>query len=144
MKRFMVLVFGLAALLVACPQQASVGEKALVLASVSQPDLSTCPVIRMQYIALKGSNFGIAADWVSGSNKVIFFDNVVVPSANVELTQAANPATLLVKVPSAAQSGALVVEVAGVKSDPINVIVTDLTLTNAIGVCTYPSIPVNP
>ena len=139
---------GLAALLSGCPQSNSpqgnspAGGQARVLSSVSEPNLSTCPVIRSDYIIIKGENFGVAADWISGTNKVIFFDNVTVPAADAELTQADNPATLLVKVPMSAQSGALVVEVGGVKSEPINVTIADVRSAQAIGECVYPKPPI--
>ncbi len=138
MKKVFVAI-GLMLLFVACPQSNVGISKARVLSSISNPNLETCPIIRTQYIAIKGENFGVAADWANGTNKVIFFDNVVVPSADVELTQAGNPATLFVKVPSAAQSGPLVVEVAGVTSAPINVIITDFVPSNAVGECIYPA-----
>lgn len=134
---------GLAALLGACSQGNSpAGGQARVLSSVSEPNLSTCPVIRRDYIIIKGENFGVSADWVSGANKVIFFDNVTVPAADAELTQANNPATLLVKVPQLAQSGALVVEVGGVRSAPIDVSVADVRSAQAIGECVYPKAPI--
>ena len=131
---------GLAAVLSGCPQSnPTAGGQARVLSSVSEPNLSTCPVIRGDYIIIKGENLGVAADWQSGANKVIFFDNVI--ASNVELTQAANPGTLVLKVPSAAQNGPLVVEVGGVRSAPIEVKVTDIRPTQAIGECVYPSAP---
>ena len=131
---------GLAAVLSGCPQSnPPAGGQARVLSSVSQPNLSTCPVIRGDYIIIKGENLGVAADWQSGANKVIFFDNVT--ASNVELTQAANPGTLVLKVPSAAQNGPLVVEVGGVRSAPIEVKVTDIRPTQAIGECVYPPAP---
>ena len=134
---------GLAALLSGCPQgNSSAGGRARVLSSASEPNLTTCPVIRSDYIIIKGENFGVAADWISGTNKVIFFDNVTVPAADAELTQADNPATLLVKVPMSAQSGALVVEVGGVKSEPINVTIADVRSAQAIGECVYPKPPI--
>ena len=131
---------GLAALLSGCPQSnPPAGGQARVLSSVSQPNLSTCPVIRGDYIIIKGENLGVAADWQSGANKVIFFNNVI--ASNVELTQANNPGTLVLKVPSAAQNGPLVVEVGGVRSAPIEVKVTDIRPTQAIGECVYPPAP---
>ena len=131
---------GLAALLSGCPQSnPTAGGQARVLSSVSQPNLSTCPVIRGDYIIIKGENLGVAADWQSGANKVIIFDNVI--ASNVELTQAANLGTLVLKVPSAAQNGPLVVEVGGVRSAPIEVKVTDIRPTQAIGECVYPPAP---
>lgn len=131
---------GLAALLSGCPQSnPPAGGQARVLSSVSQPNLSTCPVIRGDYIIIKGENLGVAADWQSGANKVIFFNNVI--ASNVELTQATNPGTLVLKVPSAAQNGPLVVEVGGVRSAPIEVKVTDIRPTQAIGECVYPPAP---
>lgn len=131
---------GLAALLSGCPQSnPAAGGQARVLSTVSEPNLSICPVIRGDYIILKGENLGVAADWQSGANKVIFFDNVV--ATNVELTQAVNPGTLVLKVPIAAKDGPLVVEVGGVKSAPIDVKVTDIRPTQAIGECVYPPAP---
>lgn len=131
---------GLAALLSGCPQSnIPAGGQARVLSSVSEPNLSTCPVIRGDYIIIKGENLGIAADWKSGANKVIFFDNVA--ASDVELTQAVNPGTLVLKVPSAAQNGPLAVEVGGVRSSPIEVKVTDIRPTQAIGECVYPAAP---
>ena len=131
---------GLAAVLSGCPQSnPTAGGQARVLSSASEPNLSTCPVIRDDYIIIKGENLGVAADWQSGANKVIFFDNVI--ASNVELTQAANPGTLVLKVPSAAQNGPLVVEVGGVRSAPIEVKVTDIRPTQAIGECVYPPAP---
>ena len=141
MKQFVVLGLAMAALLVACPGQSVSGGRAKVLSSVSQPDLNTCPVIRGQYIAIKGENFGTAADWTSGQNKLIFNSEVSVSSPDVELTQAGSPATLLVKVPAAAVTGPLVVEVAGVRSDPINVTVNDFTPNSPVGECRYPASP---
>ena len=131
---------GLAAVLSGCPQSnPTAGGQARVLSSASEPNLSTCPVIRDDYIIIKGENLGVAADWQSGANKVIFFNNVI--ASNVELTQAANPGTLVLKVPSAAQNGPLVVEVGGVRSAPIEVKVTDIRPTQAISKCVYPSAP---
>ena len=132
---------GLAAVLSGCPQSnPTAGGQTRVLSSVSQPNLSTCPVIRDDYIIIKGENLGVAADWQSGANKVIFFDNVI--ASNVELTQMADPGTLVLKVPSAAQNGPLVVEVGGVRSAPIEVKVTDIRPTQAIDeLCVYPSAP---
>lgn len=133
---------GLAVLLSGCPQGNSpAGGQARVLSSVSEPNLSTCPVIRSDYIIIKGENFGVGADWVSGANKVIFFNNVTVPAADAELTKANNPATLLVKVPKSAQSGPLVLEVGGVRSAPIEVTVADVRTAQVIGDCVYPTAP---
>lgn len=133
---------GLAAVLSGCPQSNSpAGGQARVLSSVSEPNLEAkCPVIRGDYIILKGENLGVAADWLSGANKVIFFDNVT--ASNVELTQVDNPGTLVLKVPSAAQTGPLVVEVGGVRSAPIDVIVAEVRPTQAVGECVYPKAPV--
>ena len=134
---------GLAALLSGCPQSNPVaGGQARVLSTGSTPDLSTCPVIRDDYIIIKGENLGLAADWKSGANKVIFFDNAI--ASNVELTQADNPGTLVLKVPKAAKDGPLVVEVGGVRSAAIEVKVTDVRPTQAIGECVYPKAPVTP
>jgi hypothetical protein len=115
----------------------TVGGKAKVLSSISQPNLETCPIFRGDYVAFKGNNFGVAADWVAGTNKVIFAENVIATDA--ELTQAGDPATLLVKVPNAAVSGPVVLEVGGVKSDPITVSIADMTAQSAVGECVYPS-----
>jgi hypothetical protein len=135
-------VVALAALLSACPQTDPIaGGKAKVLSSVSEPNLATCPVIRGEFIAIKGENFGVAADWQTGVNKVIFFDNVTVPTKDAELTQTGNPATLLVKVPTAAQSGPLVLEVGGVRSEAVSVIVADVRTNQAVGDCVYPTAP---
>ncbi len=132
---------GLAAVLSGCPQSnPAAGAQARVLSSISQPNLAaSCPVIRGDYIVLKGENLGVAADWQNGANKVIFFDNVV--ADNVELTQAANPGTLVLKVPIAAKDGPLVVEVGGVRSAPIEIKVAEVRLTQVIGECVYPPAP---
>ncbi len=132
---------GLAAMLSGCPQSnPAAGGQARVLSNVSEPNLAAnCPVIRDNYIALKGENLGVAADWKSGANKVIFFDNVV--ATDVELTQAVNPGTLVLIVPIAAKDGPLVVEVGGVRSAAIEVKVTDVRPTQAIGECVYPPAP---
>ena len=136
------LAVGLVTLLSSCPQNLQMGGgQARVLSNVSQPNLSTCTLIRSYYIAIKGENFGVAADWESGANKVIFFDKVVVPVSEATLTQGSNPATLIVKVPTAAQSGPLVLEVAGVKSAPVEVTVADIGASNAVGTCEFPAPP---
>ena len=136
----LIYALGLATVLSGCPQSnPPAGGQARVLSSVSQPNLSTCPVIRGDYIIIKGENLGVAVDWQSGANKVIFFDNVI--ASDVELTQPANKGTLVLKVPSAAQNGPLVVEVGGVRSAPIEVKVTDIRPTQAISKCVYPSAP---
>jgi hypothetical protein len=142
MKHWIIVAIAAGALSACTNTAVNVGGKAKVLSSISQPNLETCPIIRGDYVAFKGSNFGMAADWVAGNNKVIFSDNVL--AAETELTQAGDPATLLVKVPSAAISGPIVLEVGGVKSDPINVTIADvktqrLTAQSAVGECVYPS-----
>jgi hypothetical protein len=140
---FVVCGLALTALLSSCPQNNQMaGGQARVLSSVSEPNLTTCPVISNDYILLKGENLGVAADWKSGANKVIFFDNVTVPASDVELTQEGNPGTLILKVPATAQTGPLVVEVGGIRSAPIEVKVTDVRTMQAVGECVYPPAPV--
>jgi hypothetical protein len=136
-----------AGLLVSCSGNAPVTggvKKAKVLSSISQPNLQTCPLIIGDYVAFKGSDFGLATDWTSGANKVIFTTNV--PAVMVELTQASDPATLLVKVPAGAISGPVVLEVGGVKSDPVEVIINSFGATRAqpqtaVPDCVYPPKP---
>ncbi len=146
MKHWSLIVLA-AGLFVSCSGNAPAidgAKKAKVLSSISQPNLETCPLIIGDYVAFKGSDFGVAADWASGANKVIFTANA--PALAVELTQAADPATLLVKVPAGASSGPVVLNVGGVKSDPVEVIVNRFGATKArpqtaVPDCVYPPKP---
>jgi hypothetical protein len=137
MKHWIVALVAVGALSACTNNSVTVGGKAKVLSSISQPNLETCPIFRSDYVAFKGNNFGVAADWVAGTNKVIFTENVI--ATDVELTQAGDPATLLVKVPNAAVSGPVVLEVGGIRSDPITVSIADMTAQSAVGECVYPS-----
>ncbi|WP_022797471.1 hypothetical protein [Thermus islandicus] len=110
-----------------------------------QPDVvAGCPVRAGDWMALKGNRFGSQADWDQGKSYALFPPEPGLRAEAPEITQAANPATLMFRVPKGAESGILHLHVEGVGDAEIPVTVQGIAPQMAVPGCEIPSPPPPP
>uniref|UniRef100_A0A7C2C0E2 Cell surface protein n=1 Tax=Thermus islandicus TaxID=540988 RepID=A0A7C2C0E2_9DEIN len=107
-----------------------------------QPDVvAGCPVRAGDWMTLKGNRFGSQADWDQGRSYALFPPEPGLRAEAPEITQAANPATLMFRVPKGAVSGTLRLHVEGVGDAEIPVTVQGTAPQMAVPECEIPVPP---